>query len=1124
MSDRAAIPVLVTGVGDTVGQAILKALRMSAIPSRVIGTDRDELSAGLHWVDKACILPHCGRAEAYLAEMRKVCAAEQVRLIFPGSEKELDLLALHADALRAEIGAIVVGSRPDVLRVAMHKWETCRFLERAGLNFPRYARLEAGDEVERLVAECGFPLIAKPCRGTGARGLAKVTSWKEIESLRESGVEMVVQEYLQPDEEEYSVEVYTLKDGRQVGSIAYRRQHMVAGDTYKARIVSNTAVQAEAEKVAAALGTAGPCNVQLRLTERGPVTFEINPRFSGGVSLRAHFGYNEAEMALRDIVLDEPVPAPVVRRGVALRFWEELYVEEGEERPTSNVQLPTSNSEHAGDASLDVERWTLNVGRSSSTDRAMRILRTEDAAEWQAVLDQSVQHDFHHLPQYHRVAEQRGEGVAHLFAYREGEHLIALPLLLRAVDAAEPDGWKDATSVYGYGGPVASHAEMPAGVICNFHSVLKEALAARRVVAAFTRLHPLISQQDLLAGFGECRPRGETVSIDLTLPPDEQWAQYRKSCKGTINKLRRTGFVGFHDREMRYLPEFVSVYHETMRRAHARDSYFFDAAYFELMARELGPALQLFVVMNGDQVAAASLATICDGVVQDHLGGTRDEFLHASPDRLVVDTERLWAMEAGARMHHLGGGVGAQEDSVFQYKSAFSKRRHTFSTWSCVLEPNVYAELCAEKARWNESNGLRASSADYFPAYRCPAVPDVTTATAPVRKPVHSQPHAKAGEMRVVSTAQHDEWAAVLRSAVQHDFYHLAEYHRLTEDRGEGTAQLFAYRDGEYTIALPLLLRQVEACGGDKWSDATSVYGYAGPLVSHADIPTSVTRGFQEALKEALSERGVVAAFSRLHPLISQAGTLAGLGDYRPAGQTVSIDLTLPLDVQRAQYRSSTKTRINKLRRDGVVCLRDENRCHLGDFIGIYHQTMRRVNAHSSYFFDGDYFSRLASGLGPKLQLFVVTVGGRFAAGVLVTICNGIVQYHLGATGDDFLNLSPMPLLMDTVRLWANEQGARIFHLGGGVGSKEDSLFLFKAGFSDCRHKFATWRWVIVPEIYRALCDERQRQNQLHGLESVSADYFPAYRAPSVPRAERNGEPAHSAAPSLSAATTPVAV
>jgi sugar O-acyltransferase (sialic acid O-acetyltransferase NeuD family) len=357
-----------------------------------------------------------------------------------------------------------------------------------------------------------------------------------------------------------------------------------------------------------------------------------------------------------------------------------------------------------------------------------------------------------------------------------------------------------------------------------------------------------------------------------------------------------------------------------------------------------------------------------------------------------------------------------------------------------------------------------------------------------------------APRFRVLSSAQAPEWDGVLAQVAQRDFYHLAEYHRIAEERGEGKARLFAYHDGAYTIALPLLLRPV-----DGWTDATSVYGYAGPLASHAGMPGSVVRGFQKELKEALAARRVVSVFSRLHPLIPQHGLLVGLGDCRTEGETVSIDLTLSPEEQWAQYRPSLRTRIRKLRREGLVCVRDGDKRHLPEFTDIYHQTMRRVKAESAYSFEKEYFTRLASGLGPGLELFVVTLGGVVIAGGLFTICDGIVQYHLGGTCDAFLKLGATSLLFDTVRLWANEQGARTVHLGGGVGSKEDSLFHFKVGFSDRRHAFPTWRWVVEPDVYQELCDRNARRNVEQGVRWTSGEYFPRYRCSTAPAEKEDG-------------------
>lgn len=344
------INILITGVGGPLGQAIVKAARLSAIPCRIIGTDRFALSVGLGWVDKPCVIPDTSHPEEYLAAIRSLCETEKVQLVLPGSDSELELLSQNAAALREQTGAIVAASPPEVLRIAMDKWETCQFLERAGLHAPRTVRFDGNGSGAQLVEQLGFPLIVKPRRGSGSQGLFKVRSEDDLHYIATLHREMVIQEYLQPDDEEYTVAVYTQRDGRQAGSICMKRE-LVAGNTYRAWVNQNATVQAEAEAIVRALRPRGPCNVQLRLTARGPVAFEINPRFSGTTAMRAHFGYNEVEMALRDFVLGEPVPAPVVRPGIALRFWDETYLD-ADGRPATAGASGFASAETATEVAL----------------------------------------------------------------------------------------------------------------------------------------------------------------------------------------------------------------------------------------------------------------------------------------------------------------------------------------------------------------------------------------------------------------------------------------------------------------------------------------------------------------------------------------------------------------------------------------------------------------------------------------------------------------------------------------------------------------------------------------------------------------------------------------------------
>ena len=109
----------------------------------------------------------------------------------------------------------------------------------------------------------------------------------------------------------------------------------------------------------------------------------------------------------------------------------------------------------------DTVHYRPSAQAPMNTSGSMRILGTGDTPEWMSVLHRSRQHDFHHLPQYHRVAESLGEGTAAFFVYSEDDHLIGLPLLLRPADPLGDSPWYDATSVYGYAGPVTSGDSIP---------------------------------------------------------------------------------------------------------------------------------------------------------------------------------------------------------------------------------------------------------------------------------------------------------------------------------------------------------------------------------------------------------------------------------------------------------------------------------------------------------------------------------------------------------------------------------------------------------------------------------------------------------------------------------------
>lgn len=250
-------------------------------------------------------------------------------------------------------------------------------------------------------------------------------------------------------------------------------------------------------------------------------------------------------------------------------------------------------------------------------------------------------------------------------------------------------------------------------------SQLVEALVGRGIVSLFVRMHTLLS--DTLRPFlriGQLVSHGNTVSIDLTLSEREMWSQVRRDHRNQINKARRLGHQSEFDEKGQYWNEFLDIYAESMVRVDATRFYHFPRSYFDALRSELGDRLHLFVTRIDGEIAAASLFTECDGIVQYHLAGTRSAYMHLRPSKLLIYDAALWAKARGNRVLHLGGGLGAKEDSLFEFKAGFSKRTHPFSTWRVIVDPPTYESLVRD---WELQSGSIADPGDgFFPAYRKP--------------------------------------------------------------------------------------------------------------------------------------------------------------------------------------------------------------------------------------------------------------------------------------------------------------------------------------------------------------------------------------------------------------------
>jgi carbamoyl-phosphate synthase large subunit len=318
--------VLVLGVGGNVSQGILKALAIGKLSCRVIAACVNSLSFGLYTVDKAYISPPA-RDPAFTDWLIRVCREEQVHAVLSGVEPVLTVLADQAEKIHAETGALCIVSPASCLAVGNDKLLTSQWLKDNGFASPKTADSADSERVDELLRACGYPLIAKPRWGKGAHGVFRVHGDEELQSAKAKKA-YVIQEYLGDPNQEYTVGCFSDRESRVRGAMVIRRD-LLEGTTYRAEAGHFPEVREEAVQIAEALKPMGPCNIQMRLHHGRAVCFEINVRFSGTAPIRARMGFNDVEATLRHYALGEPAAdLPVITKGVALRYWNEIYVSE----------------------------------------------------------------------------------------------------------------------------------------------------------------------------------------------------------------------------------------------------------------------------------------------------------------------------------------------------------------------------------------------------------------------------------------------------------------------------------------------------------------------------------------------------------------------------------------------------------------------------------------------------------------------------------------------------------------------------------------------------------------------------------------------------------------------------
>jgi len=256
----------------------------------------------------------------------------------------------------------------------------------------------------------------------------------------------------------------------------------------------------------------------------------------------------------------------------------------------------------------------------------------------------------------------------------------------------------------------------------------------------------------------------------------------------------------------------------------------------------------------------------------------------------------------------------------------------------------------------------------------------------------------------------------------------------------------------------------------DEPRDVVTPYGYGGPTAD----------GFWDAYEEWARERGVVTTFVRFHPLYgNQRGAPIHVDELAP---TVAWRLDPDRDLL-AGLHFKHRNKVTKAENAGATVTQHDG---LGEFVPLYEDTMRRVNAADFYFFEPAYWERLGE---LPLVRFDAGIDGEVVASALCLATPPWLHYHLSGTTDAGRTTGSSTLVLLEAARWAQANGYERFHLGGGLGGKEDSLHHFKARFDP--------EGLVPAAVGKAIHDEDAYRRLSGGSEVAFEGFFPAYRRPS---------------------------
>lgn len=320
MTDK--VKILITSAGSTNGVNVIKALKsQDEINFLIVAADANPLSAGFFLSDKYYVVPNAGKKD-FVTKILEICKKEKIEIIIPTFSNEIAVFSKNKDRFEKKdikVGVCNYGAFLDT----EDKLKTIKWFKKLGILFPK-----TYNDNEIKYGKLKFPLIIKPVKSSGSKGIIKIINKKELSFYKDylKG-KTFIQEFINGTE--YTIDGLCDLSGKMVAACPRIRLETKGGLAIKSVTKKNSLMVAHVKKIVEGIKITGPFNVQC-FEKNGNLNFiEVNSRFpSGGLPLTVKAGFNIPFLFIK-ILLGRPIKIPEIKEGVIMvRYWDAFFKEE----------------------------------------------------------------------------------------------------------------------------------------------------------------------------------------------------------------------------------------------------------------------------------------------------------------------------------------------------------------------------------------------------------------------------------------------------------------------------------------------------------------------------------------------------------------------------------------------------------------------------------------------------------------------------------------------------------------------------------------------------------------------------------------------------------------------------